>query len=530
MLMKWILVFLFSSVFLSSCNKKKVKLAYGLKKADTLSVNLGTEPPTLDWHKATDRTSAIITDNLMDGLVEYDYNDPKLSIVPALAIHWKSLNNSKKWIFTLRKNVFWSDGKLLTAQDFVNAWKRLLLPNTASEYAYFLYPIKNAQLFNQGKIKDFSKVGVSVNKKGQLVVVLEASKSYFPYLMTHNSTYPIRMDIVNKYKNEWTDPKNIVTLGAYNLAQWEHDKLIILKKNPRYYGTPPHIPNVLAYMVSEMSTAINLFDSKLLDIQAGLPSTELSSLKKRKEYRSFSILSTYYYGFNVKKAPFNNVLVRQAFSLAVNQKEVTNLLNGGEKPLYSWIPFPMLGHKASIGLKFNVKKAQKLLDKAGFKDRSKFPKISLAFNTNENHQRIAENIQAQLKKNLGIFVELKNEEWKVYLSHLTTDTPHMFRLGWLSDYPDPDDYMSLMLSYSDNNHTHWKNKKYDKLVLQASRVSKKSQRVALYSKAQKLLIEQATPVLPIYSGVSHMLISPRVAYYPFNSMGRSVYKQVRFKK
>lgn len=523
-------VLLFSSVFLLSCNKKKTKLAHGLKKANTLTVNLSTEPPTLDWQKATDRTSSIIISNIMEGLSEYDYDDPKLSIVPALAKSWKSFNKSQKWVFTLKKNVFWSDGKPLTAQHFIDGWKRLLSPSTASEYAYFLYPIKNAQLFSKGTLKDFSKVGVSINKKGQLVVNLERPKSYFPYLMTHNSTYPVRIDIVNKYGDKWTDPKNIVTLGAYNLNKWEHDKLIILKKNPRYYGTPAFIPNVVAYMVSEMSTAINLFDTKLLDIQAGLPSTELSSLKKRKEYRQFGILSTYYYAFNTKKAPFDNVLVRQAFSLAVNQKEITNLLGGGQKPLYSWVPSPMFGHNSSIGLRFNVKKARQLLEKAGFKDRSKFPKISLVFNSNENHRRVAENIQAQIKNNLGIFLELKNEEWKVYLSRLKTDTPHIFRLGWLSDYPDPDDYMSLMLSYSDNNHTYWKNKKYDQLVLKASSVQNKKQRLKLYNQAQKLMIEKYTPVLPIYSGVSHMLISPRIAYYPFNSMTKSPFRKVRFKK
>lgn len=523
-------VYLLSATFLLSCTKKKGSLSHDLDKTQTLSVNLSTEPPTLDWHKATDRTSAIVTDNIMEGLTEYDYDDPKLSIVPALASSWKSLNSSKTWIFTLKKNVLWSDGKPLKAQHFVDAWRRLLLPATASEYAYFLYPIKNAQLFNQGKLKDFSKVGVRVNGKGQLVVHLERPKSYFPYLMTHNSTYPIRIDIVNKYGDKWTNPENIVTLGAYNLNKWEHDKLIVFKQNPHYHGTPAFIPNVVAYMVAEMSTAINLFDSQLLDIQAGLPSTELSSLKKRPEFRQSSILSTYYYGFNIKKAPFDKVLVRQAFSLAVNQKEVTDLLNGGEKPLYSWVPSPMFGHNPSIGLKFNVKKARKLLDKAGFKDRSKFPKISIAFNTNENHQRVAENIQAQIKKNLGVFVELKNEEWKVYLSRLKTDTPHIFRLGWLSDYPDPDDYMSLMLSYSDNNHTYWKSKKYDKLVLKASQVQDKKQRLALYNRAQRLLIETHTPVLPIYSGVSHMLISPRVSHYPFNSMGRSPFKKIKFKK
>src|SRR5262249_22474403 len=143
------------------------------------------------------------------------------------------------------------------------------------------------------------------------------------------------------------------------------------------------------------------------------------------------------------------------------------------------------------------------------KDRSKFPPISISFNTNENHQRVAENVQAQLKKNLGVDVQIASEEWKVYLARLHSDTPPLFRMGWLADYPDPDNFMALMTSYSDNNYTGWKSKKYDDLVEQGATTMDKDKRRAIYLEAQKLLTETDVPVVPIYSDVRPLLLSDR---------------------
>ena len=527
---KIVTFFIACIVALASCTKKNQENSSRYPKEETLHINISSEPPTLDWHKSTDTTSASIQDNIMEGLVEYDYDKQALPLKPALAKSWRSYNGAKKWILALQEGVKWSDGLPLTAQHVIDGWERLLNPKTASEYAYFLYGIENARAYNTGKLKDFSKVGVSINTKGEIVVQLNGPKSYFPYLLTHHSTYPIRKDIVQKYGDAWTNPGNIVTLGPYSLKRWVHDKEIVLEKSPSYYGKPAHIPYIFAHIISEMSTAINLFETGRLDVQRGVIATEIKRLRKNPEYHESKILSIYYYGFNVKKPPLDNVKVRQALSLALNQKEITDFLDGGQVPLYSWIPSSMFGHAKNVGLLFDIKKANKLLDQAGYKDRKKFPKISIAFNTNENHQRIAENVQAQWKKHLGISVELKNEEWKVYLSTLKSDTPHIFRLGWLSDYPDPDDYMSLMLSYSDNNHTHWKNPQYDTLVQKGSQIVDKKKRMVFYTKAQRILIERDTPVIPIYSGVAQSLISHRIAYFPFNVMGRLPLKKVKFKK
>ena len=173
-------LFLLGLVSLSlGCLEKRSLPEYGLSKEETLRINIINEPPTLDWHKASDTTSALITSNTMDGLIAVDVQDPNLPLKPALATHWKPLNQSQKWVFTLRKGVVWTDGVELTAQHVLDGWERLLKPDTVSRYAYFLFNIKNASEFNKGVIKDFSKVGARINSQGQIEVELIGPQSFF---------------------------------------------------------------------------------------------------------------------------------------------------------------------------------------------------------------------------------------------------------------------------------------------------------------------------------------------------------------
>jgi len=520
---------LVSIVLMVSACTKKSGLEYGLDVNDTLRVNIEQEPPSLDWSKSTDTTSALIEMNIMEGLVEYNLADPELGTAPALATEWKGSDNARVWTFTLRQGVKWTDGVEFTGQHVIDGWERLLNPKTASEYAYYLFDVKNARNYNAGKITDFKQVGIKMNDQGQLVVELEKPMSYFPMLLTHHATYPLRKDIVEKFGDKWTDAGNIQTLGAYKLKIWDHDKNIVLERFDDYYGEKAKIKNILCYMINEYSTALNLFDAGKLDFQQTLPFKELPQLKQKPGFRQNAILSSYYYGFNTRKAPFNDVKVRKAFAHAIDRKQVTDLLAAGHGPLTSWIPTGMFGYEPDRGLKFDAELAKKLLDEAGYKDRSKFPRISLAFNTNENHQRVAENVQAQIKKNLGIEMQIQNEEWKVYLSRLRTATPSIYRMGWLADYPDPATFMMLMTSSSENNHTGWGSKRYDELVSEGGAAMDKDKRRSLYSEAQKILVEDEVPVVPIYSAVRHVLLSDRVSNFSMNSIERYLFKGVTLK-
>ncbi len=510
------------------CTKKQ-KSDYSLDVSETFRFILSSEPPSLDWHKATDTVSSTVTMNLMDGLTTYDYNDPELSTIPALAASWEASADQKKWTFNIRKGVKWTDGVELTAQHFVDAWERLLNPATASEYAYFLYNIKNAKPYSEGKIKDFSQVGVKVNEQGQLVVELERPQSFFPSTLIHHSTYPIRKDVIEKYGDSWTSPEHIVTLGAYKLKTWDHDRAVVFERNDNYWGEKAKTKYLLGYIVAETSTALNMFQTGKVDAMMELPSLELKNLQTTSEFHKMPVLAIYYLGMTVDKAPLNNVNVRKAISMAIDRKEITDMLAGGQTPITGWLPVGMMGYDPSVGLKFNPEEAKKMLAKAGYADASKVPKITFGFNTSENHQRIAENVQQQLKKNLGLNVELKNEEWKVYLSTLRVDPYPIWRMGWVADYADPDNFLNLMLSYSENNRGHYKNKKFDELIEKAVTISDKEARKKAYLEAQKILVEEDVPVIPIYSYVNQTLVSQRVSGFPRNAMSHWVFKTVVLK-
>jgi oligopeptide transport system substrate-binding protein len=510
---------------LSACTKKE-KSNYNLDPKETLRFHVQTEPPSLDWHKATDTTSSQVTDNLMEGLTDYDYNDPSLPVVPALASSWESSKDFKTFTFTLRDGVKWTDGQLLTAQHFVDGWERLLNPKTASEYAYFLFNVKNAKAYNEGKAKDFTEVGVKANDKGQLVVTLERSSSFFPAILNHHATYPIRKDVVEKHGDKWTEPGNIVTLGAFKLNRWDHDKALVFERNESYWGEKTKVKYVLGLIVNEASTALNMFQTGKLDAMIELPSLEIPKLRGTPEFQTNPQFAIYYLGFNVQKKPFDNKLLRRAIAMAIDKSEITNLLAGGQQPIGGWLPTGMLAFNEYIGLKFDPEAAKKALAEAGYKDPASYPKVTFGFNTNENHQRIAENVQAQLKKNLGLTVELKNEEWKVYLANLRTDPYPIFRMGWVADFADPDNFLGLMLSYSENNRGHWKNPKFDELVEKAVSVQDKTERAKLYEQAQKLLVEDDAAAIPIYSYMSQKMVAKRVKNFPLNAMNRYKFKKV----
>ena len=499
------------------CKKKNSGGDYGLEKSETLRVRVNSEPPTLDWHKASDTTSSFITTNIMEGLVQFNYTGGEVGLSPALATEWKSLEKAKVWEFKIRENVKWSDGEAFEPRHIVDGWERLLNPMTASQYAYYLYGIKNAKAYNEGKIKDFSKVGVSL-KGNTLKVELEKSMQ-FPHLLTHSSTFPVRKDIVNKFGDQWTEPENIVTLGAYNLTKWEHDKALVVTANPNFFGRPAKTKNVIFYVIQETQTAINLFDAGKIDALRTLPPQDIPALKRRKEFVDYPILTIYYYGFNTLKAPVDNPLVRKAISHAIDRNQIVKMLQGGQKPLSGWVPFGMFGYDPKVGLAFDPVRAKELLKEAGYNESNPFPKIQLSFNTLDTNKKIAENVQAQLKENLGISLELKNEEWKVYLETLKVNPSHMYRMSWVADYPDPNNFFEILLSYSSNNRTKWKNKAYDKLVEDAvTLVEDKPKRLEMYAKAHKILVNDHAPVFPVFTSVAHNLIADRVVSFPTNVM------------
>ena len=489
-------------------------------------VNLGTEPPSLDWSLATDHVSFNVIANLMVGLTEFD---KALKPAPVIAKSWDILDGGNRIVFHLRDDVQWSDGKKVRAQDFEYSWKRLLNPKTASEYAYTLFDIVNAQEYHEGKIAEPQSVGVKAEDDTTLTVRLRYPASYFLAITTFEVTFPQRQDVVEKFQARWTDPENIITNGPFLLTSWKHENEIQLRANPNFFRGKPAIENVTMLMVNEKTTALAMYEQGQLDFMDNhsIPTLDKPRMAKQPGFKHVPQLRGYYYGFITDRKPFDDVRVRRAFSMAIDRSIFSTILHGGEAPAPSWIPPGMLAYDPKIGLPYNPAEARRLLSEAGFPEGKGLPRMVLAYNTEEDHKMVAEAVQSMWQKNLGVIVALENQEWKVYLKKLRNDPPNIFRLGWGADYPDPDNFMKLFTANSGNNNTRWKNSKYDQILEQAAREFDSQKRVKLYNEAQKILCETDLPIMPLFWTAETTVLNPRFTGLEFNSMARMDLRNVR---
>ena len=512
-----------SLFFVSSCNPFSPG---GNPKA--FRVNLGTEPPSLDWSLATDHVSFNVIANLMVGLTEFDKN---LKPAPVIAKSWDMLEGGRKIVFHLRDDVMWSDGKKVRAQDFEYSWKRLLNPKTASEYAYTLFDILNAEAYSQGKLTDDSQVGVKALDDSTLEVRLKHPTSYFLSITTFEVTYPQRQDVIEKFGTKWTDPEHIVTNGPFLLTSWKHENEIQLKANPNFFPGKPAIENVEMFMINELTTALAMYEQGQLDFidNHSIPILEKPRLAKAPGFKHVPQLRGEYYGFASFRKPFDDPRVRKAFAMAIDRSVIPKLLRGGEQPASSWIPPGMLAHNSKLGLPYNPPEARRLLREAGYPDGKGFPQVTLGYNTLEDKKIVAEAIQGMWKRNLGVLVRLENLEWKVFLKRLQNDPPHIFRSGWGADYPDPDNFMKLFTSFSGQNYSRWKNARYDQLLEQAAREMNEQKRVRLYNEAQKLLCEVDVSIVPLFNTAESTVLNPRYTGLEYNSMSRLLLRDVRLK-
>lgn len=487
----------------------------------TLRWNLGTEPPYADPGMATDTTSIQVTAALFLGLVDID--DETLEIVPELAETWSVSDDNLTWTFNLRKDVEWvhydpETGKFtkkgkVTAHDVEYAVKRTIDPATASSYAYVDYIIKGAEAVNTGESSDLDSIGVRALDDWTVEFTLEQPAGYFPYIAGMWVNKPVPREVIEQFGEEWTEPGNIWTNGPYALASWEHENKMVFIKNAHYYDVKNvDIDRVEAFMVVEDSTAFAMYEAGELDV-ANPPLDDMDRIKADPELsQQLHIapdLCTYYYGFNLTKAPFDNVLVRQAFSYAVDrQKLIDTVTKGGQRPAKSFAPPGIFGGVADNenfqGITFDPDKARKLLADAGYPNGEGLPEITLMYNTSEGHQKIAEFIQRGWKEILGVDVKLANQEWKVFLKTVEEDAPQIYRSGWCADYPDQNNWLLEVFHPTKGaNDPKWSEtsesaQRFMALTEQAAAESDPEKRQELYFEAEKILTVDEAVIIPIY--------------------------------
>ena len=274
----------------------------------------GPELETLDPPIVTGSVEARIVGSLLEGLTTYNPRD--LSAEPGVAERWEVSDNGLVYTFFLRESK-WSNGQEVTAYDFVYSWKRALLPETAADYAYQLYYIKNAKLFNEGSLDDFEEVGIKAVDKYTFQVTLEHPTPFFINLTAFPTLLPVNRQCVETYGDKWTKPQNMVTNGPFCLAKWSLNQHLLLKKNELYWdASNVALKTIKSQTVESINTAFNMYESLSTDLIYTVPLPVVDILVNRSDFQPSVYLATYFFRFNVTKSPFDNVLVRKAFSYA----------------------------------------------------------------------------------------------------------------------------------------------------------------------------------------------------------------------
>ncbi|MBN1138814.1 MAG: AAA family ATPase [Anaerolineae bacterium] len=483
---------------------------------------LWDDPPTLDPTLADDSTSIDLIDQLFGGLVALDAGD---NVVPDVARSWEVLEDGRRFVFHLRDDVYWSDGTLVTAGDFSYAWKRTLDPALGSPAARLLYDIKGARAFHQGETGS-KEVGVEAFDDLSLLVELEAPTGYFLSLLAQSACYPVPRRVVAARGKTWAEAGHIVTNGPFRLESWQRGRSLVLVRNPAYHGRPLLRGNVerveLDLRDIDLATRVTMYEAGKLDV-LGLPPSEMDRARQKHagEYISFPLLNTQYVGFDVSRPPFDDPRVRCAFALATDRETLADVTFRGyvSPAMGGFVPPGMPGHSAGIGLPYDPEQARRLLVEAGYPGGRGFPNVN-AWTRSTSRPHI-ESLRAQWRDRLGIEIAWQPVPWGVYLDELRRKPPHLFDMGWIADYPDPDSFLRVGLW----REAGWQNEDYDRLIEQARRITDQKKRIRLYEQAEQILI-QAVAILPLYYGRLHRLLKPWIGEPPPSATGGPRWKDI----
>ena len=488
----------------------------------TFTFRLPADPETLDWNRAHTAIETYILTNIMDGLVTHDAN---LKVVPALAQSWTKSADGKVYTFKLRPGVAWSDGVPLKAQDFVYSWKRLLSPITAASYAYLLFDVEGAEDFYKGKNKDFAAVGIKALDNSTFQVKLNKPMAHFIHIPSFWVTYPMRQDVVEKNGTSWSKPGRIVTLGAFTLSEYDADSRIVLKANHTYYNKSGNVETAVALIIKEDSTALTLYETGKLDFLTDISSLDLKRLAGRKDLKVFPYLKTAYLGFAENKFPMNNPKVRRAIVMAIDRKKISEFLHAEQTLATSFVPPHMMAHDPKMGLPFDPAAAKVELRNAGL-EPGKTLELDLVCANWDKPLLIAQFIQSELKKHLGINVQIQSFDHRTFRGQMELNAYPLFITSWSADYPDPDNFLSVFLSFSGNNRTTWKNASYDEKVLAARTNQDPKAREKLYIAAQKILVQDEAVIGPLFYEPNIALVSPRVKVVDLNPLNDLILEKV----
>ena len=516
--MKKLLLTLAMSLFLLSCGN-------GGNDQNTFSVNIVTEPSSIDPQITTDIPGGTVDELILEGLLRKDKNGKS---VAGLAKSWEKSKDGLKWTFHLRDGIKWSNGDPVTAKDFKAGWLRALNPATAASNANMLFVIKNGEKYNSKKDSE-NEVGLKVVDDKTLQVTLEAPAPYFDDLVTFKSFMPLNQKFYNEVKDKYfTDAEYTISNGPYTMESWTHDSELKFKKNPNYWDASNVKTDNVVLKIIATDSAVNAFKNKEVDVTA-ITFEQAKEFAGKPELVKADDGGIYYLLFNTKENVFKNAKVRRAITMAINKEELVNkVLEGSEKLTKTFTPsgiglngvskdFP--AEVATDQPKFNVAEAKKLLAE-GLKEEglSELPRFEILFNDTGSRKAIAEYIQESLRNNLGANVELDMVSGKERIERTKKRDYQISLQNWTGDFLDPITYLDLFDSTNANNRGDFKNVKYDELTKTVKSSADPKVRVPAMIEMEKLISEEQ-PVTILFQKQKLYLVNPKVKNLGFVSIG-----------
>lgn len=481
----------------------------GTPDADMITVNLQQEPPEMNSMLTTDTASAVVIRETMAGLTKLDKND---NPVPDMAESWTVSADKKTYTFKIRQGQKWSNGDPVTAKDFVFAWTTTMTKSTASQYAFILTDnIKGGDDFYAGKIKA-DQLGVKAIDDNTLEVTFSHPLPYALNLCAFQTYMPINEKAyksigADKYAK---DLDKIVTDGPYNMTAWQHDNSITLTRNENYWDKANvGIPKVKMVMMADANATMNAFKAGQLDFMTLTPD-QIKMLKgEGQPVNSYIDDGVWYVQYNFKRKPFNNVKVRQAFGMALDQNTfVKNVRNDGSVVPTGLVPSGINGANgkkfadahSNIVAAYNPTQAKQLLSD-GLKELGMTAsQLKLVFLTGNSTsaQKDAAYMQEQWKTNLGVNVELKPLAFKARVAAMDNNDFDFVYAGWAPDYNDAMTFIDLFSTSNENNYGKYSSPTYDSLVSKAQNEPDPVKRQDYLLQAEKLAVQQDAVITPLY--------------------------------
>ena len=485
-----------------------------------LTIEMGPEVESIDPALNTTNDGANYLTYLFDNLLRTD-KDGK--VVPSLAQKYEVSDDGLTWTFHLRDGLKWSDGSDFTANDFVYSWQRMVDPDVAAPYAETVLGMvegydeaigKPDENGNQTTTPDITKLRVEAPDDKTFVVHMSHPTPYFDKLATFAALSPVKKDVVEAKPDGWTlDPKTYISTGPFKLAEWKSGSYLMLEKNENYWNKDAvKLDGIKCLLMEDQNAAFSAYEAGDALMIKDIPTQEITTLQKRPDYRLDPQIGTYFIDLNNTLDEFKDAKVRQALSLALDRKYISETITAGTyTPAKGFVPQGVSDWDGSSwhdhltdpsvyinvdDYQGNLAKAKELLKEAGHENGAGLPTIVYSTNDQSYHKKIAEYLQ-QVWGELGVKVEVNIVEWKSFTPQRRSGNYQAARDGWVMDYNDPSNILQLTSTGNGNNSSKYSNPEYDALLEKAANEADPQTRFGYFHQAEEMLMRDmgVTPLL-----------------------------------